>query len=677
MEINKLHKEIIYKKQQMLEITAALKSHFIGLDVIIDEVMSLLSSWYLFPQAQLRPMVINLWGLTGSGKTALVQKLVELLDYKKFYAQMDMGEFESDSASWIKNTLTDELEFFHDQPCIICLDEFQFSRTIDRDGKELGKDKLRVVWDLVDSGKISYIPSNNTYYIRRADAFLFSIAKAIEEGVIVEKGIVVSGAVEFLDCFKGFYFENQGRNNAVLDINYFLSKDFIEGVYYLFNDEVTSKEHIEEEIKSSGLEEIAALLMKGIKTRTAVRTLNLSRALIFILGNLDEAYGMSHSINPDISADELYEATSKINLTNIKAALKKRFRPEQIARLGNNHIIYRAFKSEHFRELIRRELVRINGFVNDQFEINIIYQPAINELIYKEGVFPAQGTRPVLTSVKNYIESWIGKIVLEVIERNHGIKTVEWDYCDDRYIFIFKDAQNQVLNIYEEKVQLKMDHLRRTVDRDLQAHTAVHESGHAVLAVLTLHILPSLVVSRSAADYCEGFCMVNYPEGIYTRDILRKNIIISLGGFVAERMIFGKENTSSGVAGDIENASEWANRAIKYFAMGSDPVALLVGTADNTEYFQMEEKYRKEAIDLVFECEKEAEQILERNKLLLLIMAEYLTDHYKMEEEKIGAMVTEYGNDDWIRKEGFRKKEHYFSFESMLKEQIAKLNVTV
>jgi len=94
-----LYKEVLQRKQRLNEIAIDLKQKFIGLDTVIDEVVNLSSAWYLFPNAQLRPTVINLWGMTGSGKTALVQALVELLDHKKYYTQMDMGEFESDSAS--------------------------------------------------------------------------------------------------------------------------------------------------------------------------------------------------------------------------------------------------------------------------------------------------------------------------------------------------------------------------------------------------------------------------------------------------------------------------------------------------------------------------------------------------------------------------------------------------
>lgn len=670
MEKHELYREILLKKEALNKISDALKTHFIGLDHIIEEIMGLVSSWYLFPQAQLRPMVINLWGMTGSGKTALVRKLVELLAYEKRYIQIDMGEFESDSATWFKNTLTDDMDFLHEQPCIICMDEFQFARTLDNNGNELGKDKLRFVWDLIDNGKLSYIPSNNSFYIKRAEIALMGLLKAKDLGVEIANGVVTEETEQFMSIFQNFFFENYSRNGVAMDVNYFLSSDFVKGLYYLYNDNVTAEEFLKEEVAKSDLTDIIDLILKGLKTRNATKELDLSKALIFILGNLDEAYDMSRSMNPDISADELHEATLKINMTNIKSALKKRFRLEQIARLGNNHVIYRAFKNAHFQELIRRELERVATFIRSEFGFEIEYDVSIHALIYQEGVFPAQGTRPVLTTIKNYIEAWFGKIVIEVIDKQLPVTRVQWRYADDRYTFVFQDASAHVLAIREEKVNLKIDQLRRTTDRNLQAHTAVHEAGHAVLAVMTLQILPSVIVSKSAAESTDGFCLVNFPEGLTTRESLKKDIVISLGGYVAEKMIFGEENTSSGVSADIENATTLANTAIRNYAMGSDPVTVAVYSSNNSDLFFMENKYRDEAMQLIHACEKEAEALLEKHKLLLLKISEYLTNHYKMDEQLLAEFVRTYGDEPWIHTSGFKTKENYFSFESVIKDQL-------
>ena len=670
METKSIHIELIARKQKLELAACALKEKFLGLDEIIDEVMSLLMPWYLFPKAQLRPTVINLWGLTGSGKTALVQTLVELLEYQKLYSHIDMGEFESDSASWMKNILTDDLSFFHEKSPIICLDEFQFARTLDNNGNELGKDKLRVIWDLLDSGKIQYIPNSSTYYLFRADNCLKRLEKLMKENVILEDGIVNQGVEQFAKAFEGFYFDYNDRSDAVISPSYFLTDDFVNGVFHLFDNDDFSKEQIKSRIKSSTFYELILLIKQGMHTRPASKTLDLSHSVIFVLGNLDEAYSMSHNMNPDISADEFHEATSKITMADIKRALRKRFRPEQIARLGNNHIIYRSFNCAQFRSLIRQELRRIEVFVNNQFGWKLVFDESVVNIVYAEGVFPAQGTRPVFTTVKNLIEAKVSSLVVSILEYQLKPAVINWKFDNGQFTFEVLDEKGNKVLSFSDQAKLKLENLRRSIDPQIQAHTAVHEAGHAVLAALTLRIIPSVVVSRTASDM-EGFCLVNFPKGPMTRESLKKDIVITLGGYVAEKMIFGEEFTSSGVYSDIEEASRLANKAVRNYAMGSDPIHLAIGT-QNEDAFTMSQKYSAEAVAIIKECEVEAERLLQKNKLLLLKIADYLTTHSRMEEQMIADYIRRFAVESWIES-GFINKDNYYQFNTILQGQLSEL----
>jgi hypothetical protein len=664
------HKELKEKKKNLEIITSQLKERFIGLDSVIDEVISLMMPWYLFPEAQLRPTVVNLWGLTGSGKTALIQCIVELLEHRKLYTHIDMGEFESDSATWIKNIFTDDLEFFHQKPAVICLDEFQFARTLDNGQRELGKDKLRVIWDLLDSGKIEYIPSNSTYMLFRADSCIKRLDKAIKSGVILENGEVVAEEEVFLKLFEPFFFDHHDRYNEPLSKKYFLSKDFIGGVYDLFEHDDFSKDYIREHIKTLSLPELKKFILEAMKTRPATKELDLSQALIFVLGNLDEAYPMSHSMNPDISADEFYEATTHITIATIKSALRKRFRSEQIARLGNNHVIYKSFKNIHFRQLIARELERIGKFVKVSFGWSMDFDDSIIDIVYAEGVFPSQGTRPVFTTIKNLIESRIGKLVMEIIDKNITTATVHWYYAEEHFLFEICDANGKYIYSLLDEVNLKIDNLRKTTSKSTQAHTGIHEAGHAILAALTLRILPSVAVSKTASDDGEGFCMINFPNGPMTKDSIRKDIILTLGGYAAEKLIFGDDHTSSGVRHDIENASELANRAVRQYAMGSDPIHVVAANSSNEDSFYHTEIYSQEAIRVIKSCMQDAESILLRNKLLLLKMGSYLTTHARMEETMIGDFIKRYSTEEWVRTEGFIGKDQYYNFHEVIELQI-------
>jgi hypothetical protein len=669
MEQHIIYNDLINKKEKLVKASTTLKERFLGLDSIIDEVISLMMPWYLFPEAQLRPTIINLWGLTGSGKTALVQALVELLDHKKLYTHIDMGEFESHSASWLKHILTDDLSYFHERSALICLDEFQFARTLDANGGELGKDKLRVLWDLIDSGKIEYIPGNSTFYLLRADNCLRRLEKAIKSNVRLNKGIVDTEIEAFVTIFEGFYFENYNEQDKPMLPSYFLSEDFVEGLCSLFANEEYSKTQIRKRIMSSSLEELTAFILEGTQTRPATKTLDLSHALIFVLGNLDEAYAMSHSMNPDISADEFHEQTSKITIADIKRALRKRFRAEQIARLGNNHVIYKSFNNAQFRLLIRQELNRIATFVKLKFGWTIIFDNSVVDIVYAEGVFPAQGTRPVLTTVKNLVESRISGLVVSILEHQLLVEEIIWQYENGHFNYAIKNANREVVATFSDNANLKLENLRKSVDPELQAHTAVHEAGHAVLAALTLRIVPSVVVSRTASE-AEGFCLINYPKGPMTKESLRKDIIITLGGYVAERMIFGEDFTCSGVYSDIEEASALANKAIRKYAMGNDPIHLAVQSTQNEDAFYISDKHATEAVKIIKECEIEAELILKRNKLLLLKMAEYLTKNSRMEEPQIETFVKKYGKESWLKTEGLITKDQYYSFNKVIQSQL-------
>lgn len=666
---------IIQKKEFINTLAVKLKAEFIGLDGIIDEVLSLISPWYFFPEAQVRPTIVNLWGLTGTGKTALVKRIVELLDMKDHFIHLDMGEYAGESGSWIKTMLTDDLEHFHEKPSVLCLDEFQFARTLDNGENELTRDKMRVLWELFDSGKIYYEPHGSGYYIKRADAAIQLIVKCIKKEVSICNGEITGNAQEFLSTFSGYYFDNTERYGQEITTSYFLSKDFIEGIKELYDKSNYSDMDVQNIIKAATLPEIGDFLIKGIQKELAVKQLDLSGSLIFILGNLDEAFYMSSDLNPDLSADEFYAETLKINIADIKSALKKRFRNEQIARLGNNHIIYPCFNNHGYRVLIERNLERIGDYVKTQFGVTIQFDASVVKAIYDEGVFPAQGVRPVLTTIKQMVESYIGQVFCTIIEQHLPVCEILWIFNENRYALAFLDENEEQVGHLEFFPKLKLKELRKPDNDDVQMHTAVHESGHAIVASLALRILPSIVVTKTVSSTCDGFCRVNMPEKMTTKGVIRKRIMVALAGFLAEKMIFGDENTSMGVDNDIERATELANQAIKEYGMGSDPIRIHVQTADSNDYFFNKEKYEEQAMNLIKGCIAETERLIASNKLLLLKMSQYLTEHSVIREQAIGEMVKYYGVEPWLKTEGFMTKDNYYNFKKMVQQQIEELEV--
>lgn len=99
LNINYSQKEINEKQALLKNAEKILKQEYIGIDSVIESVTASINTWYLFPDLQERPLVINLWGMTGVGKTALITRLATLLNFEKKFFRYDMGNNSPDDRS--------------------------------------------------------------------------------------------------------------------------------------------------------------------------------------------------------------------------------------------------------------------------------------------------------------------------------------------------------------------------------------------------------------------------------------------------------------------------------------------------------------------------------------------------------------------------------------------------
>jgi hypothetical protein len=661
--------EILAKKAKLELAATTLKQEFIGLDKIIDEITDLILPWWLFPETQLRPTIINLWGMTGTGKTALIKRLTELLLYRDSTLVFDMGQYGGNSTA-LKYSFTGNLEFFNNKAPVIIFDEFQFAKTID-DGKEVNNDSLRVIWDLLDSGQFFYESYMSKWIHGRASKLLKLLMEARSRGVEVVDGRIVKGVKSFEEIVKSNTIQSFTPEEGVekpKTEDYFLQYHFFGGIFQMVDDDFYDQEEIRDLIEKMNFEQIIELLIKSLSEEQSQKLMNLSKSIVFVIGNLDEAYYMSGIINPDISPDDFYKSTLKINIANIKRALQERFRNEQIARLGNNHVIYPAFNTDSYNKIIIKHLDITKNNIKERFGIDVQFDESILDIIFKEGVFPTQGARPVLTTIKNLVEGYISKMIVTILENELDVVKLTWRYDDEFYYIQFLGKKGKVLREEKYFINLKVNSLRKSQDNDLQAYVAVHESGHAILCALALEILPEYVVTRTVSSDANGFCKMSLPEDIDTKHIIKKRIIVGLGGYLAEKMIFGEEFTSTGVSDDLRKISELAHSAVKEFGMGADPVKYYIPSGGDANFFNYKEEHEALAYQIVRECEEEGQAILYKNRKLLLELANYLTSHSRIDKDLIEKFILEHSTEDWVRTRGFRDPERYYDFRKQVKD---------
>ena len=176
-----------------------------------------------------------------------------------------------------------------------------------------------------------------------------------------------------------------------------------------------------------------------------------------------------------------------------------------------------------------------------------------------------------------------------------------------------------------------------TRDEDARRRVAIHETGHALLAA-HFHDYFELkkVTIQSTYNGAGGYTVFNeyaniVESGLYTKDLLMKRLVVSLGGKAAENLFYGDMQVSVGAVQDLKQANSLAQRMIGNFGMGEKMEVFYNENVDNDRTpflgrsLSMGDKYSdktkqtfdKESINLVNMAYLEAKQVLDENKDLM------------------------------------------------------------
>ena len=546
----KLDKSKINEKRKILEEAAKqLKAEFFGLDDIIDKVIKSVQAWYIFPEMINRPVIINLWGMTGVGKTALVRRLVSLLDFSDKFVeiQMDGGSITSQwSASSISSILSSS-QVEEGQPGILLLDEIQRFKTVDETGSDVKLERFHDVWTLLSDGKFS------------ADASMFSEI----EMMIAYQQYNEDNKNSEDSKKKKVVSENGELGLAVEDQEVVPEK---KRAFHLYPYEARNLKKVlrltetVSEIMAWDTHKIMEVL-DGMRTARVSWEIDYTKLIIFVSGNLDDAFtGATSTDDCDTDADFYHEQTKKITSTEIKNRLRRKFRPEQISRLGNNHIIYPSMTKLSYERLIEHTCQSYLTEMEEMSGIHFILNENVRQEIYNNSVYPTQGTRPVFSSIHMIFSSILVDITFWCVEND--IKTASLSMTPDLK-FINAESKNKS-ELFP--ISLELNDKRQKTTLNTKTLVAVHETGHA-LVYARLNKLAPLEIKINTASYQGGY-MLPAPGTILTKQGFKNRICILMAGMAAEENIFGKEDRSSGSHSDIAGATALASDYVRQYGFG-------------------------------------------------------------------------------------------------------------
>jgi cell division protease FtsH len=176
------------------------------------------------------------------------------------------------------------------------------------------------------------------------------------------------------------------------------------------------------------------------------------------------------------------------------------------------------------------------------------------------------------------------------------------------------------------------------LDREI---TAYHEAGHALVTKLVapenrvtkVTIIPS---TRGAG----GFSVSLPPDRMYrSRKQMESSIKIALAGRIAEEIIFGRDNVTTGASNDIEKATQIVMALVKRFGMGES-----TGMLNYDILFQnsvaSQEHIVEECRAFMDKYYRETSDLLVENKYLLDRIARTLLEKESIDEECLDAILS-------------------------------------
>lgn len=608
-------KELNHRLETLEKARKTLKQKFVGLDHIIDEVIHLATPWFTLPEMQTKPVIINLWGLTGSGKSKLVRELISLLDFDDRSTLLDTSRGH-------KVGFLDKLENLYKdrngQEHVILLDEFQHARTIDGQGRELGVYQVLPIWDLFDSGQIHHYDRSftryNLYDLQRQVHFL------IERGVKAKNGLVIKGK-KIVEKVR-----ESDQKRSKINGKWFIPQSNWSEIYEELKNEFSSFAAFSEHMEQLDHMQTVTLLDRACAASLKPSLINCTKCLVFVVGNLDEAFKMSHNTNSDHSANNLRRQSEHISVSKIKESLLRRFRPEQVARLGNNHVIYPALGTDEFKQIVSMKLDEIKSNLAQQFGFKCSFESSVTDYILSEGVTPAHGARPLFGTISSVIEAQIPHLLLYA--KQHETKAA------DRFIWGIKSNQIQIYQ--SNKVVLKrelfsfVDKLKQPKRDDKQALVAVHEAGHALLHYVLNNEVPEQIITQASKEGVGGFVERTHHSKIMNKLHCENELTILFGGIAAEELIFGKDHLSFGSESDLRTATELAKSAIFLSGIGSKQMLYSEAAAFIDETLRPTEESLAEVTQLLENSAKNARELIKKHSIVLKAVAKQLANEARI-----------------------------------------------
>ncbi len=602
------------------DIRTQLKKSHQGIDEAIDRLLDAVKPWQLFAHAQTRPRVVGLWGMTGTGKSSLVRALTAQLGLTDKTFWLDAGGCRK--RDWLDEVL-ERVRAHHDgQPFVLVVDEFQHARTV-KDGDERDEPaELRRLWELMDSGR-AMVEGVDRHWLRELLDLEDKLRALLRQDVVITNGRVVQG----VDTF------NKEMDSHPSEENWAIPEKSWDWLRDLMPTPISLTAFREQLEKLDG-QGVMRLLRDLVDSCIAPAPLDASKALVIVLGNLDELYASGRDPMPELDPEVLLRRHERIGTTGVHEALCNLFRIEQVARLGTDHIVFPPMGTAAVRSLVENEAEALLARLSDVCGITLSVTPALLARIEQQATIAVLGARPVMAAIHRVLPA----LATELCERLEDRRPLNCmlDISGDRAVARMQTGEHTELMSLKWPVPPRPE-----ADPVALRRYSVHEAGHLVCGVHLAQLTPLQACARTSSDRVGGFVVWEKDLPLTVGGLVPR-LAGMLGGWAAERLVYGEAGVSMGSNNDLHMATRLALDAVKEHGLGNERIYRTEhAVAPVTGFRTLQRSAEMQAQQLIEDAEELALRTLHDERELLERLADALVKHGSLGPSAIERLFAE------------------------------------
>jgi cell division protease FtsH len=207
-----------------------------------------------------------------------------------------------------------------------------------------------------------------------------------------------------------------------------------------------------------------------------------------------------------------------------------------------------------------------------------------------------------------------------------------------------------------ERVMVGPEKKDRVMSEKRKRLVAYHESGHALVGALMPDYDPVQKISIIPRGNAGGLTFFTPSEermesGLYSRAYLQNQMAVALGGRVAEEIVYGEDEVTTGASNDLQQVARVARQMVTRFGMSDRLGPVSLGRSQGGMFLgrdiAAERDFSEEtaaAIDeevsqLVADAYRRATEVLSQNRPVLDELAELLVEKETVDAEELQELL--------------------------------------